>query len=542
MSAAPGRGSLERAAIGALYAAVALVVPLVRLRAAFADVQSRIPYADDAFYYLQIAWNIAHGRGSTFGTTPTNGYHPLYLLVLVPLAKLSATKEAFLRCSYLLHAALWALAVTAAFAIHLRTRRTVSGLLALTYFAWYGATWAGRGSDLFHVGMESSLVVALLLSFAALFLRLDLSGEARVLPRALLPAGCVLALAVLARLDSVFLLPALSGLLLWRLRGVKTPPKLVVLGALIGPSLVCLCGYMLVSKLSFGIATPISGRAKALGAPAFAWQSLEQALAYGYYYKLPLLAGAVTLSCAAALLFASWRARLARGVAPSSACSTNELLLIAAFLGCWLVQVGYLFAMVRWFVWGWYFYVVSVIAILAIPPAIDALAERLGFRGRALNVALFCGGLGALALPAHYAHRVFGVRTFIDRSRAVAAWLSAHTPANAVYAMGDRAGALGFFLDRPIYQLEGIVNDARYLSALEQNEVDRTWLLANGVRYLVTTRDVAVHREAAGGVDALLLELRFGNGAYANIAVRRSELLYEAEFEDGPISVWALGD
>ena len=40
---------------------------------------------DDAFYYFQIAWHMAEGRFSTFdGLTRTNGYHPLWLLLITP--------------------------------------------------------------------------------------------------------------------------------------------------------------------------------------------------------------------------------------------------------------------------------------------------------------------------------------------------------------------------------------------------------------------------------------------------------------------------
>ena len=41
---------------------------------------------DDAFYYFKIAGNITQGLGSTFdGISPTNGYHPLWMLVLIPI-------------------------------------------------------------------------------------------------------------------------------------------------------------------------------------------------------------------------------------------------------------------------------------------------------------------------------------------------------------------------------------------------------------------------------------------------------------------------
>ena len=44
-------------------------------------------FADDAFYYFQIARNFADGQFSTFdgGITRTNGYHPLWMFLIIPL-------------------------------------------------------------------------------------------------------------------------------------------------------------------------------------------------------------------------------------------------------------------------------------------------------------------------------------------------------------------------------------------------------------------------------------------------------------------------
>src|SRR5581483_4198707 len=44
--------------------------------------------ADDAFYYLTIARHAASGAGVTFdGLAPTNGFHPLYFALLLPVAR-----------------------------------------------------------------------------------------------------------------------------------------------------------------------------------------------------------------------------------------------------------------------------------------------------------------------------------------------------------------------------------------------------------------------------------------------------------------------
>lgn len=53
--------------------------------------------SDDGFFYLQIAHNITSGFGSTFNNiTPTNGYHPLWMLVCILLSFLSFGSKALL--------------------------------------------------------------------------------------------------------------------------------------------------------------------------------------------------------------------------------------------------------------------------------------------------------------------------------------------------------------------------------------------------------------------------------------------------------------
>src|SRR5512142_282457 len=45
---------------------------------------------DDAYYYFKVAQNISQGLGSTFdGIHSTNGYHPLWMLICVPIFALA---------------------------------------------------------------------------------------------------------------------------------------------------------------------------------------------------------------------------------------------------------------------------------------------------------------------------------------------------------------------------------------------------------------------------------------------------------------------
>jgi hypothetical protein len=49
---------------------------------------------DDFFYYAGTAWNLAHGYGSScdYGVTTHNGFHPLYMLLLLGAVSLGAGK------------------------------------------------------------------------------------------------------------------------------------------------------------------------------------------------------------------------------------------------------------------------------------------------------------------------------------------------------------------------------------------------------------------------------------------------------------------
>ena len=68
---------------------LAAVILGAHLYAAFSDAYN-FPNAwfvrDDAYYYFKVAQNITEGLGSTFdGINMTNGYHPLWLLVCIPI-------------------------------------------------------------------------------------------------------------------------------------------------------------------------------------------------------------------------------------------------------------------------------------------------------------------------------------------------------------------------------------------------------------------------------------------------------------------------
>jgi hypothetical protein len=70
-----------------------IVVMSISLYAALSDAQNlalRWFTRDDAYYYFKVAQNISEGHGSTFdGINRTNGYHPLWMLICIPIFALA---------------------------------------------------------------------------------------------------------------------------------------------------------------------------------------------------------------------------------------------------------------------------------------------------------------------------------------------------------------------------------------------------------------------------------------------------------------------
>ncbi|HUM26687.1 MAG TPA: hypothetical protein PKN81_10675, partial [Anaerolineales bacterium] len=76
------------------FEAVLIAVILgIHIYAAFSDAYN-LPNSwftrDDAYYYFKVAQNITEGHGITFdGINLTNGYHPLWMLICIPIFSLA---------------------------------------------------------------------------------------------------------------------------------------------------------------------------------------------------------------------------------------------------------------------------------------------------------------------------------------------------------------------------------------------------------------------------------------------------------------------
>lgn len=153
---------------------------------------------DDGYFYPQIARFIVHGKGSTFnGIMPTNGYHPLWMMICVtaawittasaPLIQILATVQDLLL--------LGCIAVIVSMARTSKIRGAVFGCVPLVFFGMVLGIWRLLEANL-ALALQIGVLVLVVPVFPGLHERL---GRWRG-PL----TGVLLGLVMLARLDLVF--------------------------------------------------------------------------------------------------------------------------------------------------------------------------------------------------------------------------------------------------------------------------------------------------------------------------------------------------
>jgi len=126
---------------------------------------------DDAYYYFKVAQNVSEGQGSTFdGINPTNGYHPLWMLVCVPIFAL-ARFDLILPLRVLILVLAGLRAATSILLYHLLNKviaRPIAMLAALYWAFDYYIHWTN-----YQQGLETGLAAFCLVLFLYLIQRFE---------------------------------------------------------------------------------------------------------------------------------------------------------------------------------------------------------------------------------------------------------------------------------------------------------------------------------------------------------------------------------
>ena len=457
---------------------------------------------DDAFYYFQIARNLAEGKFSTFdgGITRTNGYHPIWLLLVTPFYWVfdkEAALFAIKAFEIMLVAGGVALVAAAARLAHLPWVLMFAALPMLYHIPFMTA------------GMEAAAALFLLGLFllaACLFARnparwkWPLAAVAFALPwvrleyiAISLAATAALCLVEWSRRNPASPLSREMGRAsaprrggwLFRAREEEVAP---LLGAVAG-----ILVYFAYNGIVFGGVTPVSGATKQM----WSQQRWEQEGGYGFVQnfrdilQLPVFDYelVVSLEVCVYVLLVWWFARRSR--------SREDWLLLAFLVGVFSLAAGHLAKFAQTVLtihpslgpWPWYFVPAYLLMTLIVPVrcyiAIYFIRRFIGSRSpraaNILSVGIVIAGAVSLFAKADFTEPFQGVEAISVSTRTDDKWIKSVSdnewteavyggtqlmnrvhPEGSVLGAWDMGGTIGYFSRFPVVNLDGLVNSYDY--------------------------------------------------------------------------------
>jgi hypothetical protein len=438
-------------------------------------------FDDDAYYYFKIARNIVETGRLTFdGKSITNGFHPLWLIVLIPFFIIWDDPILVLRpigtFSVILAALTGYLGLHYLFRYSILSYTLAAGLLLACVVSF--------GSK----GMEVTILLPLLV-IALIKLEQIRPWHASSGFKRIVALGLILSLIQLARLDAVFLILVILALVLLTNRTPNNLSKPLALGLL--PFITGAC-YLIYNHLVFGHMMPTSGLAKSMRSDSFLFN--PKFLAQMTTPNNPV-DGMLWVVFSGMFLFSvgfvSWSlfVKLNNREDPLSE-SEYVPIVVASFF---IVFTAYQLFRTSWVLWGWYAYPVLLASIFLLPHISERIEQHLKkydtFRVpvqviTAAVVTLLLIRMSIVGIRWGYWRESIGPSFKYD-NYLVAEALNKDVPPPVVFGMGDRAGSFAYFLNGDVLQLEGLVGDYDLLRAIETNTL-MDYMSDFGVHYVTS--------------------------------------------------------
>lgn len=410
---------------------------------------------DDLYYYLVIAKNLLAGLGSTFdGTTFTNGYHPLYFLLLLGVTKINASLRS-------IYTALWLLDVASAVVIFTAARRLLS---RYSSNVWICNAFALGLVCLCCWRIIQQMEVTLCLPLGLLLFVLSDRPPQQMTPSRWFGIGLLASVLILSRLDAALLVLLWMAAILGQpvYRRELTPAKL---GFFLLAFLPLLLIYLGINHHYFHRFTPVSGAAKQARAGLGIYlPAVRQSFSRGA--KLMFLLSA----CAIAGLPFFWR-RLS---------PQRRVISVSGLLFPFL-HYALNILLSDWMIFPWYRY--SLIFSMTVVCLLTSIWISTGIPARlqtGFGVVLLLAAAAALVDVRNVPDYVMS--DLADDAFFIQKFAQTHP---GRYAIGDRAGMVGYIDGQPTVQLEGLVMDDAFLQHIRRQEPLRQVLRQYHVDYYV---------------------------------------------------------
>ena len=385
---------------------------------------------DDYFYYTTIADTILQKGMSSFdGITLTNGYHPLYLAIIVVLAFISGSTT-----SILFYILLQVLIISSSIQIYrscnkLYSLYSLSGIkkdliLLISWFISY---------KLILLHMEIVLTIPLLYMFFYNIVKPQLQASYTTLSSLCL-------FIILSRIDAVVLL---TLPLFFYFSALERKNKYLFFIHFL-PACIVIASYFYINTLTFQSIIPISGLAKGLTIYPFIlsfhfWQDF-------FYHPFELLLYFISI-----VFFIV------------SLCKGRDLI-VQLLLFSIIVYFIVVSTRSDWALFDWYFYPL----ILVVPSIILLFSndvERLYLKQSILYSLMIIIGLWSFK----YMYRVHNALTYetsnYSHAQTIHTWLKKNNI--KIASMGDRSGLTGYIHKGTIINLEGLVSNRKLIHSIQ---------------------------------------------------------------------------
>ncbi|WP_347988053.1 hypothetical protein [Methylomonas sp. AM2-LC] len=451
---------------------------------------------DDAYYYLGIVRNIIeHGASSFLPPFSTNGYQPLWLVVLTCFAAIFGTDEVSLVIQNYLVTCLFVLCFIA-----LSRRCYAMAFPAIICSLSYA-----------HItinGMESVMIPVYFILFMT-----SKSWQFR---------GCFGSLLFLSRLDALSVVIARDLYFVLTKRKTDFKHYLIIIPVILV--------YGLINYLLFGIPVPVSGLAKSIG------NNFGENINAGLGYLL-------TLKTSFRLIIVILFVYIVRKQKIGELRYLDEISIL--LISCCFVAFYYS-TKSGWGFWSWYYWapflliyyalletafllnkliiskennvkfvyltLLTLGIVYTIKPSVDFISDRIIFFTNAPTIS---------ALDATFGRKNIELVELIKKY---------NIPENSFFAMGDRAGSFGYFLGNHYRFLhtEGLVGPTAYYQAMKtDNALD--FIDTQNIDYWIAERENFLEANETIGVIEPIQGLSAHKGPYL-ICFQKQGIVFDQSY------------
>lgn len=490
----------------------------------FSDIRKLISTTpDDASYYLMIAENYCRGLGFTFdGINKTNGFQPLWQVLLIPIFAFSKTSpETSLRIVLFIQLILIIFSTLIFFRILIIYFEKIIILLSGVFFLSFVYTQSVNG-------METALMIFIISVLFYTALKMKIFSQRNI--RKEITWGVILGLLVLSRLDTIFIVLSIFVFNLYFILFISKNKEKDFLRILIimSAAILTVSPYLLYNFITFGNIIPISGFLK-----------------YGFNQDFGVRLREIfkyreTYFAIGAIIYFIWFLFNFRRMIQNANYFFRVSLAVFS-LGI-ILSFTYLIFFLNWVIFYWYFIPYSLfISLVICVPAKYFLSLKKTISTKIIIIVI------TFFVALYWGHKIYinyktgyetGANNWNVESYNAAQWTKANTYPGDIMAMKD-AGHFGFFSERSVINFDGLVNNFEYQEILKNKKLNE-YLKNNNVKYLA--------QHAIWGRDDLVkgeydtLHLNYSSHKYSVqsdpvIVKKKDEVYRSAPYFDGKFKV-----